>query len=273
MPSLRRRSTASTISTAVRPNLERSPVDSIHLPAPLVVSRARTPMWGRMPSSCEVLMISSTSRKRSTTMIGRAAETLREQRRLDVGAVLVAVADDQGARRVEHGEGDQQLGLAAGLEADVLRGAVLDDLLDDVALLVDLDRVDAAKAAVVAVLVDRLGEGRAQALHAARQDVGEAHQQRRAQAAVLEIEDQVEQVDARPLGAARTDLDVAAAVHREETGSPGGDIIQLQTVANSPASHHRRAFSFSKKRPGLTTSITAACAAPQLMRQRVPEGR
>ena len=56
--------------------------------------------------------------------------------------------------RVEDRQRDQQLGLAAGLEADLLRGAVLDDLLDHVALLVHLDRVDAAEAALVAVLAD-----------------------------------------------------------------------------------------------------------------------
>ncbi len=118
MSSARSRSTASTISAAESPNFERSPVESTHLPAPLVVSRARTPRCGRMPSSREILITRSSSWKRSITMIGVRPEALREQRRLDVGAVLVAVADDQRVRRVEQRERDQQLGLAAGLEAD-----------------------------------------------------------------------------------------------------------------------------------------------------------
>ncbi len=46
-----------------------------------------------------------------------AADPLGEERRLDVGAVLVAVADDERARRVEERQRDQQLGLAPGLEA------------------------------------------------------------------------------------------------------------------------------------------------------------
>jgi hypothetical protein len=75
-----------------------------------------------------------------------AAEALRHERGLDVAAVLVAVADEQRARRVEQRERDDQLGLAADLEADPVRRAEADDLLHDVALLVDLDRVDAAEA-------------------------------------------------------------------------------------------------------------------------------
>ena len=49
----------------------------------------------------------------------------------------------------------EQLGLAAGFEAVVERPAELDDLLDDGAVLVDLDRIDAAVLAAVAVLADR----------------------------------------------------------------------------------------------------------------------
>ncbi len=70
MSSARSRSTASTISSAESPNFERSPVDSIHLPAPFVVRRARTPRWGRMPSSRAVLITRSISWKRSITTIG-----------------------------------------------------------------------------------------------------------------------------------------------------------------------------------------------------------
>ncbi len=55
-------STSITVSVAVSPNLERSPVDSIHLPAPRVVSLARTPMWGRMPSRFATWSTRSSSR-------------------------------------------------------------------------------------------------------------------------------------------------------------------------------------------------------------------
>ncbi len=70
MSSERSRSTASTISAAERPNFDLSPVDSTHLPAPRLASRARTPMWGLMPSSAAVLITRSISWKRSITITG-----------------------------------------------------------------------------------------------------------------------------------------------------------------------------------------------------------
>ena len=88
----------------------------------------------------------------------RLAHLRREQRGLDVLLVLVAVADDQRLVVLMDRHDREQLGLAAGLEAVVERAAVLDDLLDDGAVLVDLDRVDAAVLAAVAVLADRAVE-------------------------------------------------------------------------------------------------------------------
>ena len=61
--------------------------------------------------------------------------------------VLVAVADDQVVGVLGEAEHRLQLRLAAALEADAVRLAELDDLLDDVALLVDLDRIDRGVAA------------------------------------------------------------------------------------------------------------------------------
>ena len=82
----------------------------------------------------------------------RLAHLRREQRGLDVLLVLVAVADDQRLVVLVDRHDREELGLAAGLEAVVERPAELDDLLDDGAVLVDLDRVHAAVLAVVAVL-------------------------------------------------------------------------------------------------------------------------
>ena len=183
MPSARSRSTAATISAVVRPNLERSPVDSTHLPAPLVDSRARTPMTGRMSSSRaggqDGLQLAQAVHDDDHL----AAQLLRQQRRLDVGLVLVAVAEDQRLGVLVQRQRDQQLRLGAGLDAQVEGAAVLDQLLDHVALLVDLDRVDAAVAALVVVLGDGLLEGAGELLDAGAQDVGEADQERQVQAA------------------------------------------------------------------------------------------
>src|SRR6185437_78504 len=56
--------------------------------------------------------------------------------------VLVAVADDRVARRFSEPEHGLQLRLAAAFQSHAKRLAELHDLLDDVALLVNLDRVN-----------------------------------------------------------------------------------------------------------------------------------
>jgi hypothetical protein len=168
---------------------------------------------------------------------GRPAQLLREQRELHVGAVLVAVADHQRAGCVEQCERHQKLGLAPGLDPHAELCAVLNDLFDDVALLIHLDRVHAAQAALVLVLPDRRLERARDAPHAARQDVGEPQEHGRAQPAALEVIDQVAQVDARLLAVARTDLDVSLRVDREEPGAPVADVVELETVGDGPAVH------------------------------------
>ena len=80
-----------------------------------------------------------------------AADLLGQHRHLDELGVLEAVADD---RRVVVGLGRDrhQLGLGAGLEAEAVLAPEIEHFLDDLALLVDLDRVDADVAALVLVL-------------------------------------------------------------------------------------------------------------------------
>ena len=77
----------------------------------------------------------------------------------------------------------------------MVRPAELDDLLDDGAVLVDLDRVHAAVLAGVAVLADRAVERAAQQLDARPQDVAEAEQDRQLDAARDELVDQLLHVD------------------------------------------------------------------------------
>src|SRR5207249_4743974 len=77
-----------------------------------------------------------------------AAHLLGQHRHLDKLGVFEAVADDR-RLGVGHGNNGQHLGLAAGFEAEPIYLAVVNDLLDDVPLLVDLDRVDADVAAFV----------------------------------------------------------------------------------------------------------------------------
>ena len=72
----------------------------------------------------------------------------------------------------------QQLRLAAGLEAEAVRPAEVEHFLDDLPLLVDLDRVDADVAALVLVLGDGGLEGVVDLAEAVLEDVGEADQDR-----------------------------------------------------------------------------------------------
>ena len=57
---------------------------------------------------------------------------------------------------VGQGQHGEQLRLGAGLEAEAVGLAEIEDLLDDVPLLVDLDRIDAAVVALVLELLDGL---------------------------------------------------------------------------------------------------------------------
>ena len=133
------------------------------------------------------------------------ADLLRQHRHLDELGVLEAVADD---RRVVVGERrhGQQLGLGARLEAEAVLAAELEHLFDDLALLVDLDRVDADVAAGVLVLGDRALEGLVDVLQPMLQDVAKPDERRQADAAPLQVVDQLLEVDraARVLG--RVDL-------------------------------------------------------------------
>jgi hypothetical protein len=108
------------------------------------------------------------------------AESLRDQRQLQVLVILVAVAHDKPARR-RYAEYGHQLRLAAGLHADP-RAAVADQGVHHATLLVDLDRVNHPVAALVAGRRHRLAEGVVQAVEPVPENVGEAEEDRRGQA-------------------------------------------------------------------------------------------
>src|SRR5690348_3540347 len=74
--------------------------------------------------------------------------------------VLVAVANDDVVRRLGQTENRLELRLAAALQADAVRLPKLENFLDDVALLVDLDRVYGRVAAGIPELLTRLLEAR-----------------------------------------------------------------------------------------------------------------
>ena len=141
---------------------------------------------------------------------------------------------------LRQGEDGHQLGLAAGLEAEVERLAEVEDLLDDLALLVHLDRVDAAVAVLVLGLLDGVLERLVQLADAVPEDVGEAEEDRQLDAARLELVDQLLEIDVAlaPLG--RMDLEVAGLVDREVALAPVADAVGLDGVLNLPLLHQHR---------------------------------
>ena len=112
----------------------------------------------------------------------RAPDFLGEHGHLDELGVLEAVADDRRVVIGLRGHG-QQLRLGTGLEAEAVFAAEIEHFLDDLALLVDLDRVDAHVAAFVLVLRDGRLEGVMDVADPVPEDVAEADEHRQLDAA------------------------------------------------------------------------------------------
>ena len=196
-----RYSKASSTSVRVRPNLERKPALDFQRPAPRVASLTRTPITGR---TFELLGVADDRFQLGELLDDRddlLADLAGQHGHLDEFVVLEAVADDRRVQAVGQGQHGQQLGLGAGLQAEVERLAEVEDLLDDVPLLVHLDRVDAAVVALVVVLLDGGLEGVVDLADAVAQDVGEAEQDRQLDAAGLQLIDQLLEVDRLGRGA------------------------------------------------------------------------
>ncbi len=126
-----------------------------------------------------------------------AADLVGQRRHFDELGIFETVADD---RRVVvgHRHDGQQLRLAAGFQSESKRLAEAQHFFDHLALLVDLDRIDAAVAAVVFVLGDRAGEGVVDFAQAMLQNAGEANQDRQIDAPQLQAVDKLLQIQ-KPL--------------------------------------------------------------------------
>ena len=188
--------------------------------------------------------------------------------------VLVAVADDQMLGVLGEAEDGLELGLAPAFEADAASLAEFDDLFDDVALLVDLDRVDGRVAAGVAELLARLLEPRREVLDPRAQNVREAQQHRERDPLLLEIVRDLVQVH-RAVGAilVRPHDDVPFVVHVEESGAPPLDSVQRSSGVDRPSAGRRvagwrgggRAVRRSA-RPGGSVCYASGCGhAPKII--------
>ena len=161
----------------------------------------------------------------------RAPDFLGEHRHLDELGVLEAVADD---RRVVIGLGGhgQQLGLGAGLEAEAVFAAEIEHFLDDLALLVDLDRVDAHVAAFVLVLRDGRLEGVVDVSDPVAEDVAEADEHRQLDPAQHQVVGELLEVDRLRRVLGRMDEDVARRRDGKVALAPPVDLVELGRVAD-----------------------------------------
>src|SRR5207237_10919878 len=158
-----------------------------------------------------------------------APDLERQHRGLDELRVLEAVADD---RRLVVGDRDdsQQLRLGARLETELVGPAEVEHLFDDLPLLIDLDRVDAAVAALVLVLGDGSRKRGVNVGETMFEDVGEADEDGKADAAQLQAIDQLLQVDRALRILRRVHLHVALAVDGEVAVAPARDLVELAGV-------------------------------------------
>ena len=163
---------------------------------------------------------------------------------LDVLVVLEAVADD-GRIVVGHGHHGHELGLGAGFQAEAKRLAELENLFHNLALLVDLDGVDAAIAALVVVLVDGGLEGGMDLAQAVLEDIGKADQDGKVDATEDEGIDQFFQINGAGGILFGANDHVAGIVDREIAFAPTCDIVKVASHLGSPALsglHHKGAF-------------------------------
>ncbi len=223
------------ISLTVSPNFERYPPDCCQRPLPRAANFTRMPIVGRTPSFSAVFRISSSSVYFSTTGMILRPILKRHHGGFDELGVLEAVADD---RRVVlgHGHDGQQLGLAAGLDSELIRLAEVQHFFDDLTLLVHLDRIDAAVAAPVAVVGDGAGKRPVNLGQTMLQDVGKTDQDGQVDPAHLQPVDQLLQVDGAIGVFAGVYPHVAFLADREVALAPAGNVIHLGGVVNRPTS-------------------------------------
>jgi len=161
------------------------------------------------------------------------AHLLSQQRQLNVGLVLVSVADDERVAVTLHGDDGVQLRLAAGLQSEVELASVGDDFLHDGLHLVYLDGVDDVALALVVILLGSLLEARCGLLDAVVENVGEAKEHRRGDVAQLQFIYYLTQIGRLAVLEGR-DTHVAFLVDREVRGAPAVDVVELLRVFNSP---------------------------------------
>ena len=163
-----------------------------------------------------------------------APQLAAHQRQPQVLLVLVAIADGERLGiRVER-EHDQELALAARLEAEVVRSAGVEDLLDHLAHLVHLGGVHAEVLTPVSVLGDGVAEDVVELFYPAAQQVLEAHHAGKSQLALADVVHDVHQIDRRAGLAEGVDGEMALRIDAEVPRAPARNVVQLQRPLDGP---------------------------------------
>ena len=160
-------------------------------------------------------------------------DSLAEEGEADVVVVLVAVADDERLGVLVEGEGDHELGLGAGFEAEVVVLAGVEDLLDDLAELVDLDGEDAAVFTLVGLLGDGLAEGFVEVDDAVAEQVLEADDHGGLQAHAERLFHDVHDADGTAV-AQRLDGDLAIGIDLVMAGTPAFEAVEILGFIDGP---------------------------------------
>src|SRR5690606_14057522 len=161
-------------------------------------------------------------------------QLLTHQREADELLVLVSVAHDDVVGSLAERQHGLELGLAADLETDSVRLTEVEDLLDDVALLVHLDRVNRGVASLVAELLDRALEALGQRLDPRPQDVGEPQQQGKRDSLRRQVLRQLEEIQPAFRLPGRVYGDVTLLVDPEITDTPALDVVKLEGIIYRP---------------------------------------
>ena len=152
----------------------------------------------------------------------------------DEGGVFVAVADDQGLGVVVNGQSGEHLRLGADFEAIVERPAGIENLFNDFAKLVDLDREDPAVAASIVVLRDGTVECIIECLDAVPKQILEADEQRGIEVQSLRLAQHVDDRYGDAGFLQRRNGQVAVRIHAEVAGAPPIDHVQRRRVVDRP---------------------------------------
>ena len=165
------------------------------------------------------------------------AKLLREDGKLDIALILIAIADDERVALALLRDHDMELWLGAGLKTEVELAAVRSDLIDHGLHLVHLDRIDHIALAFEVILFLGFLIARRHLLDTVIENVGEAQEHRRRDITQRKVVHQFAQVDLDIVLHGRH-VDMSLLIDAKVRGTPSLDVVELLRVFYSPLFHY-----------------------------------